>query len=202
MKKILLLIMGLVMTPMNVSATEYKEGTHYTVIRDTASTTPEITSFFSFYCQHCYQFALSEIPKMKAELPEGVSFKQVQVAAVGGKMGEDMSRAFAIAQLLNVEDVIEPALFSAVHQEGVRFTHLDDIKRIFVTNGVDSADFDAAAASFMVSSKVAQMDRAVSEANIVGVPTLIVNGKYRVETGAIKSYDEMRQIAYYLTGLK
>ena len=186
---------------MNAAAVEYKEGTHYTIIRDTVSSTPEITSFFSFYCQHCYQFSQSEIPKIKAGLPEGVSFKQVQVAAVGGKIGEDMSKAYAIAQLLHVDDVMEAALFQAVHEEGVRFTGLDDIKSVFVRNGVNADDFDAAAHSFMVSSKVAQMDRAVSDANIVGVPTLIVNGKYRVETGAIKSYDEMRKLTYYLTGL-
>ncbi|WP_299003994.1 thiol:disulfide interchange protein DsbA/DsbL [uncultured Shewanella sp.] len=202
MKKIFWFMVTLLSMTLNVLATEYKEGVHYTVIREQPSLTPEITSFFSFYCGHCYQFSQMEVPKMKAQLPQGVSFKQVQVAAVGGAMGEEMTKAFAIAQLLNVEDVIEGALFRAVHEQKVRFTQLDDIKKVFVDNGVDSADFDAAAASFMVSSKVAQMKQAVTEAGIVGVPTLIVNGKYRIETGAIKSYDEMRQIAYYLTGLK
>ncbi|WP_298773664.1 thiol:disulfide interchange protein DsbA/DsbL [uncultured Shewanella sp.] len=201
MKKMFWFIVALLFMTLNVLAADYKEGVHYTAIREKASLTPEITSFFSFYCGHCYQFSQMEIPKMKAQLPQGVSFKQVQVAAVGGPMGEEMTKAFAIAQLLNVEEVIEGALFRAVHKERVRFTQLDDIKRVFVDNGIDSAEFDAAAASFMVTSKVAQMKQAVKDAEIVGVPTLIVNGKYRVETRAIKSYDEMRQIAYYLTGL-
>lgn len=202
MKKIFWFMVIFSSMTLNVLAADYKEGVHYTVIREQASLTPEITSFFSFYCGHCYQFSQVAVPKMKAQLPQGVSFKQVQVAAVGGVMGEEMTKAFAIAQLLNVEDVIEGALFRAVHEQKVRFTQLNDIKNVFVENGVDGADFDAAAASFMVSSQVAQMKQAVKEANIVGVPTLIVNGKYRIETGAIKSYDEMRQIAYYLTGLK
>ncbi|WP_299490003.1 thiol:disulfide interchange protein DsbA/DsbL [uncultured Shewanella sp.] len=201
MKTIFGVILSLSFMTLNVLATEYKEGVHYTVIRERASVTPEITSFFSFYCGHCYQFSQMEIPKMKAQLPQGVSFKQVQVAAVGGAMGKEMAKAFVIAQLLDVEEVIEGALFQAVHKTGVRFTQLDDIKKVFIENGVDDAEFDAAASSFMVSSKVAQMEQAVKDADIVGVPTLIVNGKYRVETGAIKSYDEMRQIAYYLTGL-
>ncbi len=46
------------------------------------------------------------------------------------------------------------------------------------------------------------MKRNTENAKISGVPALVVNGKYRVETGAIKSYDEMLDIAIYLTQLK
>ena len=40
--------------------------------------------------------------------------------------------------------------------------------------------------------------RDAKNAKIAGVPSLVVNGKYRVETGSIKSYDELLDIAYYL----
>ena len=46
------------------------------------------------------------------------------------------------------------------------------------------------------------MKRATENAKISGVPALVVNGKYRVETGAIKSYDEMLDIAFWLANKK
>lgn len=229
MKKALLIAAALLMAPM-VSMAEtapnapeaaqsapkqqpkpakYKEGVHYTVINQGPATSkPEITEFFSFYCPHCYTFAKTEVPKIKKRLPAGVSFNQVQVDFLGGKgkngvnMGDVMARAFAIAQLLKVENTIEPAIFSAIHEKRQRFTSLDDVKALFVANGVNATEFDAASNSFMVNAQMAQMVRETKDAGINGVPTLIVNGKYRVETGAIKSYDDMLNIAFYLTTLK
>jgi thiol:disulfide interchange protein DsbA len=97
---------------------------------------------------------------------------------------------------------METAIFSAIHDKKQHFTNRDDVKAIFVANGVDGKAFDAAANSFMVSAQMSNMKRATENAKISGVPALVVNGKYRVETGAIKSYDELLDIAYYLTTMK
>lgn len=50
----------------------------------------------------------------------------------------------------------------------------------------------------MVKAQMAKMKRDTENAKLTGVPALVVNGKYRVETGAIKSYDELLDIAFYL----
>ncbi|ABO22137.1 thiol:disulfide interchange protein DsbA/DsbL [Shewanella loihica] len=203
MKKALLVALALLVAPMAALAADYKEGVHYTVINDGPATAkPEIAEFFSFYCPHCYNFAKTQVPKIKANLPEGVVFKQNHVEFIGREMGPEMSRAFAVANQLKVEDKMEHALFAAIHDKKQRFVSRDDIRQLFIANGVDGKDFDAAANSFMVSAQMAQMKRATENAKLSGVPALVVNGKYRVETGAIKSYDELLQIAYYLTSLK
>ncbi|ASJ95328.1 thiol:disulfide interchange protein DsbA/DsbL [Shewanella marisflavi] len=203
MKKALLVALALLVAPMAALAADYKEGVHYTVINEGPATAkPEIAEFFSFYCPHCYNFAKVQVPQIKANLPEGVVFKQNHVEFIGREMGPEMSRAFAVAHQLKVEDKMEHALFSAIHDKKQRFTSRDDIRKLFIANGIDGKDFDAAANSFMVSAQMAQMKRATENAKLSGVPALVVNGKYRVETGAIKSYDELLQIAYYLTSLK
>ncbi|MFV7772290.1 MULTISPECIES: thiol:disulfide interchange protein DsbA/DsbL [Shewanella] len=203
MKKALLVALALLVAPMAALAADYKEGVHYTVINEGPATAkPEIAEFFSFYCPHCYNFAKVQVPQIKANLPEGVVFKQNHVEFIGREMGPEMSRAFAVAHQLKVEEKMEHALFSAIHDKKQRFTSRDDIRKLFIANGIDGKDFDAAANSFMVSAQMAQMKRATENAKLSGVPALVVNGKYRVETGAIKSYDELLQIAYYLTSLK
>lgn len=203
MKKALLVAFALLVAPMAAMATDYKEGIHYTVINQGPATAkPEITEFFSFYCPHCYNFSKSEIPKIKASLPDGVVFKQNHVDFINGNMGVEMSRAFAVAHQLKVDEKMEAAIFSAIHDKKQHFTNRDDIKALFVANGVDGDAFDAAANSFMVSAQMSKMKRDTQNAKISGVPALVVNGKYRVETGAIKSYDELLDIAYYLTTMK
>ncbi|GIU48434.1 thiol:disulfide interchange protein DsbA/DsbL [Shewanella algidipiscicola] len=203
MKKALLVALALLMAPMAALAADYKEGVHYTVVnKGPATAKPEIAEFFSFYCPHCYSFAKVQVPQIKANLPEGVVFKQNHVEFIGREMGTEMSRAFAIAHQLKVEDKIEQALFAAIHDKKQRFVNRDDIRQVFIANGVSGKEFDAAANSFMVSAQMAQMKRATENAQLSGVPALVVNGKYRVETGAIKSYDELLDIAFYLTTLK
>ncbi|GGZ41961.1 MULTISPECIES: thiol:disulfide interchange protein DsbA/DsbL [Shewanella] len=203
MKKILMLAAAFLLLPLAATAAQYKEGVHYTVVSEgPASAKPEITEFFSFYCPHCYNFEKNVIPKLKARLPEGVAFEQNHVDFIGREMGVEMSRAFATAEVLKVSDKVNHAMFSAIQDKKQHFTNRDDIKALFVANGVDPKQFDSAANSFMVNSMMANMKRNTENAKISGVPALVVNGKYRVETGAIKSYDEMLDIAIYLTQLK
>ncbi len=203
MKKLMLMAFALIMLPMASIAAEYKEGVHYTVINKGPGTAkPEIAEFFSFYCPHCYSFAKSVVPKIEANLPDGVKFTQKHVDFIGREMGPEMSRAFAVAHQLNVEKKIEHALFSAIHDKRQRFTNRDDIRKLFIANGVSGKDFDAAANSFMVNAQMSNMKRDTENAQLSGVPALVVNGKYRVETGAIKSYDELLAIAMYLTKMK
>ncbi|MGL5390878.1 MAG: thiol:disulfide interchange protein DsbA/DsbL [Shewanella sp.] len=203
MKKALLMAAALLLAPLTIApvsaAAQYQEGVHYTVINDGPGTAkPEIMEFFSFYCPHCYTFSQTVVPKIISEKPEGIAFNQAHVDFIGKEMGVEMSRAFAIAHQLNVADKVEPALFSALHDKKQHFTNRNDIRALFIANGVDAKAFDAAAESFMVQAQMAKMKRDTENAKLTGVPALVVNGKYRVETGAIKSYDELLAIAYYL----
>jgi len=199
MKKALLMAAALLLVPMAALAADYKEGVHYTVINDGPETAkPEITEFFSFFCPHCFTFSKTVVPKIEANLPEGVTFNQAHVEFIGRQMGVEMSRAFAVARQLNVDEKIDAALFSAIHEKKQQFTRADDIRALFIANGVEAKAYDAAASSFMVNAQMSKMKRDTENAKISGVPSLVVNGKYRVETSAIKSYDELIDIAFYL----
>lgn len=203
MKKVLLMAAALLIAPLSALAVDYQEGVHYTVINEGPGTEkPEITEFFSFYCPHCYNFSKTVVPKIESSLPEGVTFKQSHVEFIGREMGVEMSRAFAVAHQLNVEGKMDAAIFAAIHDKKQRFTNRDDIRKLFVANGVEGKDFDSAANSFMVNAQMAKMKRDTENAKLSGVPSLVVNGKYRVETGSIKTFDELIEIAYYLVKLK
>lgn len=139
---------------------------------------------------------------IEAKKPEGVAFNQAHVDFIGREMGPEMSRAFAVAHQLKVEKKMEKALFAAIHDKKQHFTTRDDVRALFVANGVDGKDFDSAANSFMVNAQMSKMKRDTENAKLSGVPSLVVNGKYKVLTDSIKSYEEMLDIAFYLATKK
>jgi thiol:disulfide interchange protein DsbA len=203
MKKALLVAFALLVAPMAAMAATFEEGVNYTVINQGPGTAkPEVTEFFSFYCPHCYNFAKAQIPAIKAGLAENVAFNQNHVDFINGNMGVEMSRAFSVAHQLKVDEKMETAIFSAIHDKKQHFTNRDDVKAIFVANGVDGKAFDAAANSFMVNAQMSKMKRDTQNAKISGVPALVVNGKYRIETASIKSMDELLELINYLTEKK
>lgn len=56
MKKMFVLLVGLLIAPFLQAAPEFKENVNYEIIRQTNTPKPEVMEFFSYYCPHCYQF--------------------------------------------------------------------------------------------------------------------------------------------------
>ncbi|MFM2481482.1 thiol:disulfide interchange protein DsbA/DsbL [Celerinatantimonas sp. YJH-8] len=201
MKKLLICLFALCLIPLAHAATGFKEGVNYTVVRQQATEHPQVMEFFSYYCPHCFAFE-PIIAELKKDLPKNVEFQRNHVAFLGGAMGEEMVRAYAVAEILEVTDKITPAIFKAIHIQRKPIESRDDIRQIFVDNGVSGADFDSAVDSFAVNGLVAQMDKNTRDFRIQGVPTVIVNGKYEVNPGSVKSADEYINLVKYLVTQK
>ncbi|MGL5409358.1 MAG: DsbA family protein, partial [Shewanella sp.] len=116
MKKIIFFLAAMLMIPMVQAAPEFKEGVNYDVVKQTGSAQPEVLEFFSYYCPHCATFE-PIVDGLKKELPQGVALKKNPVAFLGGDMGKETQRAYALANLLKVEEKVTPALFSKIHTE-------------------------------------------------------------------------------------
>ena len=193
------LLLALVLTPLSTLAANFEEGKHFTVVNQGAATkTPEIVEFFSYLCPHCYKFE-PLIEGLVEKKPDNVKFKKNHVDFLGRDLGPELSRAYAVAYQLKLDDKITPKIFSAIHDKRQRFANFDDLKALFVSNGVDAKKFDAAANSFMVNAMVSQMQKNTKKFKINSVPTLIVNGKYRVETKHITSNEEFQELVFFLT---
>ena len=95
-----------------------------------------------------------------------------------------VTKALATAQQLKVEDKIAAAIFNYIQVQRGAITEAKDIRNIFVLNGVDGAAFDKAFKSFSVNSKAKLMKKMqndlVKKRALTGVPTVVVNGKYRI----------------------
>ena len=65
---------------------------------------------------------------------------------------------------------------------------IDDIAQFYQrVTGVKPADFVAASKSFGVDLKMRQADNQITAMQVAGTPTLVVNGKYRVNNESLSA---------------
>ncbi|HHH42888.1 MAG TPA: thiol:disulfide interchange protein DsbA/DsbL [Gammaproteobacteria bacterium] len=194
MKKVLMsLLFMLLLTPL--AHAEYKEGVQYKVIENAQPTASadriEVLELFWYGCPHCYRLE----PELEAWLekkPDDVVF--VRLPAILGPPWALHARAFYTAELLGVTDKIHKPLFDRIHKEKKPIRNEQQLKDFFIEQGVSAEDFDKTYNSFAVITKTNRAKQAVSLYGISGVPTLVVDGKYRTsarEAGSNKGILEV-----------
>ncbi|EPN1385259.1 thiol:disulfide interchange protein DsbA [Proteus mirabilis] len=182
MKKIWLALASMVLA-FGVSAADISEGKQYTNLSKPVAGAPQVVEF----CPHCYQF--SEVYKVNStvekNVPENTKMARYHVDFLG-PLGKEMTRAWAVAIALGVEDQVSPALFKGI-QETQSIRSVDDIRTTFINAGVKAEDYDAAINSFVVNSLVSQQQNAVTDFQINGVPAMVIDGKYKMKNDGISA---------------
>lgn len=148
----------------------------------------EVIEFFWYGCPHCYSLEPS-IAKWLETKPANVEF--IRQPAVFSDLWGKHAKAFFTAQALGVSDKVHADLFDAIQNKKQKLTSEDELAKFFVAHGVKEDDFRAAYNSFLVDTKLRQAQTMGPRYGITGVPTLIVNGKYRVTATTAKSQENM-----------
>lgn len=199
MKKLFTLLSFLLFS-VAAHAAQFTEGTHYTVLDAEKSTTPKVTEFFSFYCPHCYQFE-PIVDNLKHSLPNNAKFEKVHVAFMGGSMAVPMAKSYATMVSLDAEKTLVPAMFKQIHDLRRAPRDEQELRQIFIDNGIDGAKFDAAYNSFVVNSMQRSFDKQFAKSTLTGVPGVVVNNKYIVKADKIRSPEEYNQLVNFLLTL-
>ena len=178
MRKILPLLFAVLLLPTTGSA--YDEGMEYMEISPPQPTDSgdkvEVVEMFYYGCPHCYRIEPVIEPWIK-KLPDDVEFKRVPAIFQAG--WEPLARAYYTAEVLGVLDRIHAPLFTAIHAKREKVFTEPAIREFFVEQGVDPEDFDNAFHSFAVENKVRRAKDLTKRYQIGGVPSFVVNGKYR-----------------------
>lgn len=174
----------------NGIAQNFSEGKHYSEIRQVPSAQKEVVEFFSFYCPHCYDFELSyKIPsKIKEKLPEGAVLKQYHVNFLG-RQSENLTRAWALAMALGVEDKVKSPLFENAQNDAIK--SMDDIRTIFLANGVSAEQFDGGINSFAVNGLVNKQLQLAESFKVRGVPAFFVNEQFQLNPEGFSDVSSM-----------
>ena len=191
--------------PWVVAQEAYVEGTHYhridvpvaTGLEQIEPKQVEVLEVFSYMCIHCYSFdPLLEQWKSTSK-PANAVFNRLP--AVFSDDWALMAKAFYAAEILGVSDAMHGPLFDAVHVKPTNLRNEDLMARVFEEGaGVDPDEFAKVYNSFFVRSRVMQAQGKSKAYGITGVPTMIVNGKYRVDGRTAGSNQGMLDVVNFL----
>lgn len=209
MRKIVSLVMAILLFPLAANAERYEEGKHYEIVTQEVSSKPEVREYFSFYCPHCYSYE-PLMKDLKKSLPDGVSFEKNHVDFMRGassKVQTMLTKAMILGDQLERGDELNNEIFKYIHRQRAVFTSEKDIRNLFVLNGVDGEKFDKLMKSFSLNSKVKQLkkhqDKLARSGKLSSVPTVVVNGKYKVLTKNLDKSDQqgdyIKLVNYLLT---
>ncbi|MDN3556083.1 thiol:disulfide interchange protein DsbA/DsbL [Halomonas maura] len=195
-KSLIVALAGLGLSTL-ASAANLVEGEHYTTLDEPVKTQVEegkieVTEAFWYGCPHCYNLE-EPLNAWVAELPEDVVFQRMP-ATMGGAWNQHAT-AFYAAKQLGIQEDLHDDFFDAYHEQGQRLTEVEDIAAFFSDYGVSEEEASEALTSFGVKSQVNQAHARMRNMQLMGVPALIVDGRYVVTPSTAGSLDNMPQIA-------
>lgn len=184
----------------SAQARDYKEGLDYEIRATNKTVEPEIREFFSFFCSHC--FAMEKPFSQMAEFFKGkAKFIVNPVGLIGGDVGVESQKAYAVAINLEIEDELKEELFNRIHvKQDIPEDH-DYFAELFESLGIPSEKYEQIYNSFVTQAKVAEYDRHTKEMKIEAVPEIVVNGKYLVKTDNLESIEDYESLVSYLLTL-
>lgn len=152
----------------------------------------EVVELFWYGCPHCYAFEPTINPWAE-KLPADVNFKRIP--ALFGGPWDAHGQLFITLDTMGVEHKVHNAVFNAIQKEGKRLNKPEDMADFVATQGVDKAKFLETFNSFAVKGKMAQYKELAQKYGVQGVPTMIVNGKYRFDLGTTGGPEQTLNVA-------
>lgn len=175
----------LVLLPFAATAQAPVEGSDYVRIDGGQPWAPdaggiEVVEIFSYACGHCDQFR----PMLEDWKRKAGRDVRVQYLPAAYDPGDAYARGYFALEALGQVAPQHPALFDAIHREGslpARSASTGEMVAFLSSRGLDAARVEAAMTSPATDAKMnAARDFAI-RSGIHGTPTLIINGKYRVQ---------------------
>ncbi|NOU51867.1 thiol:disulfide interchange protein DsbA/DsbL [Pseudoalteromonas sp. JBTF-M23] len=199
-----LLLLVIPLLTFAVNAADFTDGKHYQTIENAKSETPKVTEFFSFYCPHCYQFEPIAIA-LENSLPEGAEFEKSHVNFLGGlpaQVQSNLSYAYIIAQQAGKGKQVAAQIFDSIHKKKANLAEIKDVKKLLELNGISEKEFDQSMSSMLViaaEKKMQEQQELFGKLGaLTGVPTFIVNDKYKINVRELKSQAELESLVKYL----
>ena len=152
----------------------------------------EVVELFWYGCPHCYAFEPTINPWVE-KLPSDVNFKRIP--AMFGGAWDAHGQLFLTLEAMGVEHKVHNAVFDAIQKQGKRLTKPEDMADFVATQGVDKDKFLATFNSFAIKGQIEVAKKLVMAYGVQGVPTMIVNGKYRFDLGTSGGPEQTLNVA-------
>jgi len=152
----------------------------------------EVVELFWYGCPHCYAFEPTINPWAE-KLPADVHF--VRIPAMFGGPWDAHGQLFLTLESMGVEHKVHAAVFEAIQKEGKRLVKPEEMADFLATQGVDKDKFLSTFNSFAIKGQITKAKELAKKYEVSGVPTLIVNGKYRFDLGTAGGPEQALNVA-------
>jgi thiol:disulfide interchange protein DsbA len=219
LKRFVAVLLGLAVLPLaHAQALQYEAGKQYFIVEPAQPTTTgdkvEVLEVFSYACPACNAFQVTA-NKIKSDLPANAQMAYLPAAFRADEDWPVFQRAFFAAQALGLVEKTHDAMFDAVWKEGSLkisdpVSHkivqplptIDDVAKFYAKYGVKAEDFVGTANSFAVNAKIKRADAQVKAYGVDSTPTIIINGKYRLNAQSAGGWDKVPALVTYLVNLE
>ncbi|WP_202843742.1 thiol:disulfide interchange protein DsbA/DsbL [Luteimonas saliphila] len=186
----LLLLCLCALLPLSALAQAPVEGTDYVRIPDGPRWKPEpgtieVVEVFAYPCGHCDQFR----PMLAAWKRAAGKDVRVHHLPAAYDPGNAYARAYFALQALGRAAELHPRLFDAIHREGslpAQGASTGEMVAFLASEGLDPAQVAAAMGSPATDEKMNAARAFAVRSGLQGTPTLIINGKYRVQARTLR----------------
>ncbi len=202
--------------PVTGTAPVWSEGTHYFLIKPPRPMSPvpgkvEVTEVFSYACPACNLFQPT-MHKLKQSLPANAVVDYLPASFNPGEDWPMFQLAYCTAQVLGIADQTHDAMFDAVwgtaelaildssgSRVKERLPTIEDAARFYNRKtGVPVDKFLSTSKSFAVDLKVRSDEDLLKAYGIDRTPTIVVNGKYRLQVQSAGGTDQVIELVKWL----
>lgn len=195
---------------------QWTEGSNYFQIVPALQTSVppgkiEVTEVFSYACPHCSEFR-PVIKQLKAALPPNAVFTQKPASFNPTEDWPVFQRAYVTAEALGIADRANDGIFDAIWKSGELavadpqtnrlkspMPNIEDIAKVYnKLTGVPVDKFVSVSQSFAVDVKMKADDAFVLRGQVDSTPTIIVNGKYRLNSTSAGGATQLLQLVKFL----
>ena len=193
-------LLGLLLVGYSPAEERFSEGKHFEEISPSVPTSAplgkiEVLEFFWYGCPHCFEFEV-HVAKWLKNKKQYVSFARVPAVFSEGWLVH--AKAFYAAAELGIIEKSHFALFEALHVKREKLFDEEDISRFFVGLGKEEKLVQKSLNSFGTANRAKRAQALTKKVGISGVPSMIINGKYRTSARLAGGYDNLLQVVNFL----
>lgn len=161
---------------------DYVAGVHYEELenpRRLRGDKIEIMEVFSYACVHCYNLE-PDLADWVVDNRDKTTF--IRVPAISNDSWRILARGYYATEVLGITEDYHMGLFHAFHDKRINFNSVAKLANYFDGKGTTAEEFTKTMKSPEVTKLMTEADSIQRRYRVASVPTIIVNGKYRVKT--------------------
>lgn len=182
------------------AAQKYEEGVHYHTLFQAQPVQTgnqiEVLELFWYHCPHC--FALEPVIDEWAATAKPDNADHVRMPGIFRRSTIFDARVYYALEALGKLDEMHADVFQEIHVRKNPFKQLSDVSGLLQKHGVSESDFAAAFESFAVDTKTKHAQKMFERYQATGVPTIVIDGKYRATASTAGGHRALMELTNYL----